>query len=249
MAHLDAIDRAKPQKLYHQLIDILRSLIEQGRWKVGAQIPTEEQLCTLYNVSKATVRLAVDELAGLGYLKKFQGKGTFVRRKKPDHSIPLLTNLAENGICNNPSCLTRLVEYPDDRVKSYLQVENGDHCHYLSKLTITADRPFMLQKVYFPYRLVPVALNDSDEELSGDAPPYVTLEKLSGLKIHRIREFVDIVRAGEADALLLAVPSGETVLRSRHVCHAPGGVPVIYSEYLYQTSVQAWTVEFERLTL
>lgn len=253
MTYFDAIDRTRPQKLYHQLIEILRSRIEQGNLRVGAQIPTEEQLCGMYNVSKATVRLAVDELVSLGYLKKFQGKGTFVRRRKSAQSIPMLTNLSENGMCSDPSCLTRLIEYrllnPDDRVRSYLQMGDDDHCHYLLKLTITADMPSLLQRVYFPYHLVPAALHDTGEELGTDVPPYITLEKLSGLKIHRIRELIDIAPASESDASLLHISAGTPLLRSRHYCHAHGGIPVIYAEQLHQPTVHARTVEFERLTI
>ena len=103
----NTIDREKPQKLYFQLLEILTGHIENGEWKVGTQIPTEDQLCGRYNVSKATVRLAVAELVSLGYLKKFQGKGTFVRRKKPGNRIPMLLNLGQD---NCPSCLIRMIE-------------------------------------------------------------------------------------------------------------------------------------------
>jgi DNA-binding GntR family transcriptional regulator len=44
----------------------------------GEQIPTEPQLCTEYNVSRVTVRRAVDELISSGLLERVQGKGTFV---------------------------------------------------------------------------------------------------------------------------------------------------------------------------
>ena len=53
--HVNSIDRTNPQKLYFQLLEILKGQIEQDTWKVGSQIPTEDQLCGRYNVSKATV--------------------------------------------------------------------------------------------------------------------------------------------------------------------------------------------------
>jgi len=81
--YLTAIDRTIPQKLYFQLLEILQGHIETGGWKVGSQIPTEDQLCSQYNVSKATVRLAVAELVSLGYLKKFQAKAPLSGEESP----------------------------------------------------------------------------------------------------------------------------------------------------------------------
>lgn len=253
MAQLDAIDRSRPQKLYCQLAELLRSHIEKGQWAVGSQVPTEDHLCRLYNVSKATVRLAVDELVSLGYLKKFQGKGTFVRRKKPEHVIPLLTNLAENGICRNSSCLVRLLEYrilrPPADVRGPLNAGEDDNCHFFLSTSLKFDAPYLLQRTWIPYALLPSTLAEGDAQLAARESLYVHLESTCGLKIHRLREAIDVARPDEGDCALLGLASGSHVLRARHLCFAPGGVPVAFSELLYRTDGDAKTVEFERLSL
>ena len=67
---MELIDREDHQKLYLQLFAILKKKIESSEWSVGSQIPTEEELCKLFNVSRATVRTAVLELVRQGYLKR-----------------------------------------------------------------------------------------------------------------------------------------------------------------------------------
>lgn len=252
MARVDAIDRSRPQKLYCQLAELLRSRIDAGQWPVGARVPTEDDLCVLYNVSKATVRLAVDELVSLGYLRKFQGKGTFVRRKKPEHSIPLLTNLAENGICRNPSCLTRLLEYrllrPAADVRAELGAGRDDNCHYFLASTVKYDAPYLLQRTWVPYALSPAALDGDDLERAGRETLYVFLEERFGLKIHCLRETVDVAIVDAGDAALLSLEPGSALLRARHLCTAAGAVPIVFSELLYRTGTDGKTVEFERLT-
>jgi GntR family transcriptional regulator len=253
LANLDAIDRTKPQKLYCQLASVLRSQVEAGQWEVGSQIPTEDHLCRLYNVSKATVRLAVDELVSLGYLKKFQGKGTFVRRRKPEHSIPLLTNFAEDGTCRNPSCTTRLVDYglvkPPEHVRSQLSSGEGDDCHYLSALTIAYDSPHSLRKAYVPRGLLPSSLDEGEAERATRGHLYVFIESRCGQKIHRVQETIDIARAEAADAAHLGLEPGSPIVRAIDLCTASGGVPIIFCESLYRTDAYARTVEFERLTM
>ncbi|MDA8339812.1 MAG: GntR family transcriptional regulator, partial [Nitrospiraceae bacterium] len=53
------IDRLNQEKLYIQLTRIFLEEINSGRWKLEQQIPTEEDLCKKYNVSKITVRQAI----------------------------------------------------------------------------------------------------------------------------------------------------------------------------------------------
>lgn len=253
MATLDAIDRRRPQKLYCQLAELLRAHIESGEWPVGTQVPTEEHLCRSYDVSKATVRLAVEELVALGYLKKFQGKGTFVRRKKPEHGIQLLTNVAENGTCRNPSCLVKLVEYkvlrPGEVVRADLKLGEDDNCHRFLVSTSKFDAPYQLQRTWIPYALAPTALSGDDAERVAGESPYVFVETLCHLRIERLRETADVGFAGEEDGALLGVECGAPLLRVKHVCTGPGGAPFACSESLYRTSTDAKATEFERLGL
>src|SRR5512143_450900 len=153
------VDRGRPQKLYFQIVEILKEHIEKDGWKIGRQIPTEEQLCSQYSVSRATVRLAIAELVSLGYLKKLQGKGTFVRRKQTGHSITMLSNLGEDNTYQDTSFIARVVEsktlYPDQAVKTFLNLCSGDYCLYLLRLIFVERAPLTAQKIYVPGDLLP----------------------------------------------------------------------------------------------
>ncbi|MBC3841352.1 GntR family transcriptional regulator [Streptacidiphilus sp. 4-A2] len=69
----------KHRPLHQQVTDQMRRTIQRGQWAPGTQIPTEDQLCGLYEVSRPTVRLAVQALRTEGLLSVEQGRGTFVR--------------------------------------------------------------------------------------------------------------------------------------------------------------------------
>jgi GntR family transcriptional repressor for pyruvate dehydrogenase complex len=69
----------------------IKSQIIDGELKPGDKLPTENELCKLWNTSRVTVREAIERLGALGILKKVQGGGTYVN--EPDSSIfldPLL---------------------------------------------------------------------------------------------------------------------------------------------------------------
>ncbi len=252
MARLDAIDRHGTQKLYCQLAELLRAHVESGRWAVGAQVPSEEQLCRAYDVSKATVRLAVEELVSLGVLKKLQGKGTFVRRRKPEHAIPLLTNLADDETCRNPSCLARLIDYrvlrPDEEVRAHLKLGEDDNCHRFVVSTVKLGSPWLLQRTWVPYALLPSALGGDEVERVCREGPYAFVDGRCGLRIDRLREALDVVPAGDEDGPLLGVEAAEALLRASRLCTAADGTPVAFSRSLYRTTTEARTTELERLT-
>jgi GntR family transcriptional regulator len=104
------IDRDNPQKLYLQLHTILKGKMERGEWGVESQIPTEEELCRLFDVSKATVRIAVAELVREGYLRRQQGKGTFVCKRVIPEGLSMLTSqeiMLEPAWSSRPECSPR----------------------------------------------------------------------------------------------------------------------------------------------
>ena len=69
----------KARALHHQVADEMRRAITKGKWTPGARIPTEDQLCQTYGVSKPTLRQAVAALRTEGLLIVQQGRGTYVR--------------------------------------------------------------------------------------------------------------------------------------------------------------------------
>ncbi len=66
--------------------DYLRNGIITGVWSPGERIPSEHQLCKTLNVSRVSVRAAINQLAGQGILASKQGSGTFVCQ--PNSNIP-----------------------------------------------------------------------------------------------------------------------------------------------------------------
>ena len=76
----DGIRRNAPLPYYAQLAQILRTQITGGRWSPGDLLPSESDLCTMYELSRTAVRQALDELVAEGLVQKEKGKGTFVTK-------------------------------------------------------------------------------------------------------------------------------------------------------------------------
>jgi GntR family transcriptional regulator/GntR family frlABCD operon transcriptional regulator len=65
---------------YKKLYEILRRHITEGVYSEGDLLPSENELCRLYGMTRPTVRQSLAALAGAGYIRKHQGKGSIVHR-------------------------------------------------------------------------------------------------------------------------------------------------------------------------
>lgn len=64
-----------------QIIEYLKVNIENGTWAVGEKIPSENKLSETLGVSRASVRVAIQQFIALDVLQSIQGKGTFVKTR------------------------------------------------------------------------------------------------------------------------------------------------------------------------
>ncbi len=70
------IDRNTPIPLYYQLMQEIKHSIDSGDLNPGDSIPTEMELMSTYNLSRATVRQAVLQMVNDGYLRRIKaGEG------------------------------------------------------------------------------------------------------------------------------------------------------------------------------
>ena len=72
--------------LHVQLHNQLRRLIVSGRWQDGERIPTETLLSRHLDISRTTVRIALQRIEIEGLIKRTAGRGTFVSYQPQEHS-------------------------------------------------------------------------------------------------------------------------------------------------------------------
>ncbi len=67
-------------EVYNQILH----RISEGEWSVGEKLPSESQLCKMFQVSRASVRAALQKLQGSGIVVTMQGVGSFVHKHTLD---------------------------------------------------------------------------------------------------------------------------------------------------------------------
>src|SRR5258705_10923586 len=85
------IQTIEPRRLYRQIADQLRGLVERGEYAVGSRLPTERELADMLGVSRPTVREALIALEVEGRLRIRVGSGIYVNAQQPIEAGPAPT--------------------------------------------------------------------------------------------------------------------------------------------------------------
>ncbi len=66
------------EPLYQRIYSAIKQRIDAGEWGLGAILPTENELCESYQVSRGTVRQVMAKLERDGMVRRERGRGTFL---------------------------------------------------------------------------------------------------------------------------------------------------------------------------
>lgn len=129
---------------YHRVASALRADIEEGRWKVGERMPTEIELAARFDVSRNTVRQALDVLHSRNLVRRQQGSGTYVAPHGLSHAIGELKSLSEvmreRGLRPGTQAIT-VVADPDPPVDAVEHLQSSSTWR-ISRLRTADGRPF-----------------------------------------------------------------------------------------------------------
>lgn len=223
------VNRNAPIPLYHQLKTCVLKEIDAGRWKPDDQLPTEQELMARFQVSKITVRQALQELAHDGYIRREQGRGTFVQRAPLEHGPRELTSFTDEmrrrGQPSTSEVLDQgAIDAPAD-VAATLGMSSGEPVFRLRRLRLADGEPMGLQTAYIPLASVP-----GIEEI--DFAPSVSLYELLSSRYTlypaRARETHVAVLISTSEGELLRVPAGSPGLAAERVTYLASGRPLEY---------------------
>lgn len=230
MLNNKTVDRESQQKLYVQMYSIIKDKIEHKEWPAGSQIPTEDDLCTAYDVSKATVRMAIADLVRNGYLRKRQGKGTFVSHALPDLGITMKTKLTEDmfgeGVVARKEVLVKGVKAPPEDVRNHLRTE-GDIYYILCKRTVRGEAAY-LEESFIPLEVVP----DIEEADVCQTPFYEMMQQRARKKIQKVVQMIEIAEMTGDAAAILKTGKGAPMLLLHRLLVGADGKPLAYTRLM-----------------
>lgn len=201
------------QSLYNNLVDVLKNKIEK-EMKINERLPSERDLSTQYNVSRTTVRLALNELELMGYINRHHGKGTFVSsivRGKTDLNGTYSFTEQMKLLGKNPKTkiLNLKITCANQFVADGLDLPTGSEIIQINRLRIADNEPMMLERTYLPLNKFPgLTIKNLQER-----PLYDLFIEKYNQNIKFADEFISVGSITVNEAKLLDVFEDDLVLK------------------------------------
>ena len=139
---------------YRKLYELLRRHIEEGLYKTGDLLPSENELCAVNKVTRPTVRKALDMLVHEGFIKKKQGFGSVVQ--KPIKNIGILSFSSTTSAIGKENLKTTVIKnpivmpWPEDFPFELSKSESESGCIHFERLRSVNDGPVFYDITYLP---------------------------------------------------------------------------------------------------
>jgi DNA-binding GntR family transcriptional regulator len=208
---------------YRKLYEILRKHISEGIYKEGDLLPSENELCKLYSLTRPTVRQSLSTLANEGYIRKHQGKGSIVHHLPRD--IGILSVSGTTSAVGDRNLKTKivvkpvLIPWPLDFMFPLTELEKESGCIYMERVRLLDDVSIFYDISY----------------LANINLPRITARQFENRSLFQIlRDYYHIeIKGGEQR--IKAIPA--TVKISRFL-HLKKGQPVLHLERKMETNIQ-----------
>lgn len=213
------LNRGGGEPLYAQLVGTFRERIESGQWPVGSRLPSERELCSLFDVSRITVRHAIEIAEQEGLLQRVHGVGTFVAHPRVEQPLDKLNSfeqtLAQRGMVAATTIHAATVLVSDLALSSILRLEAAEPVTNLQLIGRGNDEAIVFYDSYFPQDVGAEMVATAKRANESDTP-FSTLDLYRGpvrTKPNRLEQAFEAVGADRNLAELLAVAEGFPVLR------------------------------------
>ncbi|MEP7114463.1 MAG: GntR family transcriptional regulator [Ilumatobacteraceae bacterium] len=210
-ADLRRPDRRLPDPLWHQVEQAIRQRVDMGIWLHGTQLPTEDQLCDLFGVSRITVRHALRNLEACGFVYREQGRGTFLSSARLVAGTRGLTSFSEEmdalGMRVDSTTLNCEFIKAPLVVSAALEVPEDTQVLCLRRLRLGDGKPIGVQTAYILRKRLP----DADPQMFVAQSLYAVLRETFDLVPTEALETYSVDAANAADAGLLGIEPGTPV--------------------------------------
>lgn len=213
------IDSGGPR--YVQLRRRLEQGIGTGVLPPNSSLPPERELADITDLSRVTVRKAIQELVREGLVEQRQGSGTFVREpvarmeQSLKHLSSFTEDMAQRGMETTSKWLERGVFAPNQREATALELADGEEVARIYRLREAGGRPMALERASLPLDIL-------SNPLEVKTSLYEVLE-LHGVRPVRAVQKISAINLEPREADLLGVVEGAAGLSIERTSYLESG--------------------------
>ncbi len=217
--------------LYLQVAKLMRQKIESQQWRFGEQIPTLDNLVAEFDVSRITLRAALNLLEDSGIIRRTRGVGTFVAKDLSEQRWFKLANSFDELVKAVSTLKIRMLPIePGERVldPAFGFDGNCDGYERLLRVHYRNDTPYCLIDLYLDK-----AIFASNPDGYRTAPVVPQLADRSDIKIDQARQTMRITVSDRETATHLQIGVGDPIADVCRVFKDPAGKILYYAHIQY----------------
>jgi GntR family transcriptional regulator len=239
------VDKTSPLPIYYQLEQEIKALIENGDLSPGDVVPSERELSEKYEISRMTVRQAINNLVNDGFLIRKQGIGTFVAKQKVEQKLKGLTSFSEDMRSRGMVPSTQVLEFqivsPNKVISEGLALPNGSPVYEIKRIRLADGIPMAFEISYLSVERIPGLTR---EVVEGSLYHYV--ENDLHFKIHYANQVLEASIAREMESKVLSIQEGMPVLLMKRTTYLEDGRPLEVVKSVYPGDRYKFVVDMQR---
>lgn len=226
---------------YHEIAAALRERIASGVIPPGGMLPSESEMSTEFDVSRVTIRRALEVLREEGSVNARQGLGWFATGATVSQSLGVLGTIEEQMVANGMVSERHVVEYAFEKATNTVaKVLDADQVLRVKRVNTADGEPFAVVTVWCPAEMGK-RLSRHDVERS---PFYELLD----IHLKTATQTIGADAASADEAKLLEIPVGSPVLRCERVTRDAEGTAVLLSHHVFPAHKTNFVVELSSAT-
>jgi len=196
---------------YLAIKNSLKQQIQQGIYGIGDLLPSENELCARFSITRTTARKALDELIREGFIEKKQGIGSVVRERRQSLGLLNVKGFSEAVGHNVKTIFLKkpaIRDWSEEIKIPVSEKEKKSACIHFERLRCVGGEPVMLENNW-------LAARDLDGLLRHDFVDASFFKTLSRNHLIEITGSESELRAENADekiSSLLKIKRGASVL-------------------------------------
>jgi GntR family transcriptional regulator len=228
------ISRDSKVPFYYQLYEILRNKITLGEWQPGDMLPTENELLDRFEVSRSTIRQALDILVNEGRIYRQRGRGTFVNHPTVDQGLSRIVSFTEDmqqrGMEPHTVVLGSGLIEASESIAKMLNIPVGDELARLERLRLADDVPMSIEETFLVHRFCPGVLNRDYSQ----QPLRKTLLDEFGIRLIYARQRIQAIAAPPRIADKLSIAPNAALLYIERITHSDQNIPVEFIRFYHR---------------
>lgn len=142
--------------IYKELAKKLRIQINSEEYQIGDPLPSEKKLAQQYNVSRMTIRKAIDLLVDAGLLERKHGSGTYIKEKDVHHENTSLKGFVELMANTGHNVKSEVIEFKVINcplsIASKLRINANERLFYSRRIRYVDNKPLIIEDSYMPVK-------------------------------------------------------------------------------------------------